>query len=124
MVFVGVLAAVAVILAASRGSGDVPAALRLAFRTLLLGGIPSYILMRGAAEWIASEEDVDEDAAWIGIGYIVTDAGLLILIALTVLAGLASRRAARGGEPSKTCAAARPATRLLARWARSRARET
>jgi hypothetical protein len=109
MVFVGVLAAVAVILVASRGSGDAPGALRLAFRTLLLGAIPSYIVMRGAAEWIASEEDVDEDAAWIGIGYIVTDAGLLILIALTTLAGLASRRAARGGEPRGLV---RPATAL------------
>lgn len=109
MVFVGVLAAVVVILVASRRSEDRPGALRLAFSTLLVGAIPSYIVMRGSAEWIASEEDVPDDATWIGIGYIVTDAGLLILIALTVLAGLASRRAARGGEPGGLV---RPATVL------------
>jgi hypothetical protein len=111
MVFVGVLAALLVILVASRGSADRPGALRLAFRTLMLGAIPSYVVMRGTAEWIASEEDVPEDATWIGIGYIVTDAGLLILIALTTLAGLASRRAARGDEPRGLV---RPATALTA----------
>jgi hypothetical protein len=108
MVFVGVLAAVVVVLAASR-SGDRAAALRLAFRTLLIGGIPSYILMRGAAEWVASEEDVPDDVTWIDIGYMVTDIGLLVLIVVTVLAGLAARRARRGGEPGGLV---RPATAL------------
>ena len=42
----------------------------------------------------------DDDPAWIDIGYMVTDVGLLMLIAITVLAGLASRRAKRGDEPS------------------------
>ena len=66
--------------------------------------------MRGAAEWIASEENVDEDAAWIGIGYIVTDLGLLVLIVVTVLAGLGKRRADRGTkEPGRLI---RPATAL------------
>ena len=85
MVFVGLLAAVAVILVPRCAGDDRAAALRLAFRTLLIGAIPSYIVMRGAAEWVASEENVDEDAAWIGIGYIVTDVGLLLLIVVTVL---------------------------------------
>ncbi len=99
MVLVALLAGVIVVLAvARRGGGDQPGALRFAFRTLLLGAVPAYIVMRVGAEWIASEEDVPEDATWIGIGYIVTDAGLLILIAITVLAGMASRRAKRGGR--------------------------
>ena len=89
-------------LAALRTTGA--AALRLAFRTLLIGALPSYIVMRGAAEWVASEENVDEDAAWIGIGYIVTDMGLLLLIAVTVLVGspgAGSRAAPR--SPAGSC---------------------
>jgi hypothetical protein len=109
MVFVGLLAAVAVVLVVALRGNDRPAALRLAFRTLLIGAIPAYVVMRGAAEWIASKEDVPDDLAWINIGYMVTDGGLLLLIIVTVLAGLASRRAARGGEPRGLV---RPATAL------------
>jgi hypothetical protein len=98
MVFVGLLAAVVVLLVAAQRGNDPAAALRLAFRTLLMGAIPAYIVMRGAAEWIASEEDVPDDVTWINIGYMVTDIGLLVLIAVTVLAGLAARRARRGGS--------------------------
>jgi hypothetical protein len=98
MVFVGLLAAVVVLLVAAQRGQDPAAALRLAFRTLLIGAIPAYVVMRGAAEWIASEEDVPDDVTWINIGYMVTDVGLLVLIAVTVLAGLAARRARRGGS--------------------------
>jgi hypothetical protein len=65
--------------------------------------------MRGAAEWVASEEDVPDDVTWINIGYMVTDIGLLVLIAVTVLTGLAGRRARRGDEPGGLV---RPATAL------------
>ena len=67
-----------------------------------LAAIPAYLLMRVGAEWIASKENVSEDdpPAWIDVGYLVSDVGLLILIVMTVLAGLAVRRAGRGGEPA------------------------
>ena len=50
--------------------------------------------MRGAAEWIYSKEGFsgDNDPGWIGIGYITSDLGLLLIIISTVLAGLAARR--------------------------------
>jgi hypothetical protein len=95
MVMVGALAAVLVVLAVAK-RGD-RAALRLAFRTLLYGASPAYIVMRVGAEWSASEANVDEDATWVGIGYMVADGGLLLLIVATVLAGLASRRGTAGG---------------------------
>jgi hypothetical protein len=95
MVMVGALAAVVVVLAVAK-RGD-PGALRLAFRTLLIGAIPAYIVMRVGAEWAASEANVDEDATWVGIGYMVADGGLLLLIIATVLAGLAGRRENAGG---------------------------
>jgi hypothetical protein len=103
---VAVLAAAAVVLTVSLRADDRTAAVRFAFRTLLIGAIPSYLVMRVGAEWIASKEHLeDSDASWIGIGYSVADGGLLLLIVMTTLAGLAVRRARRGGEP-----------RMLVRW--------
>ena len=92
MVLVGALITAVAALVASRTSRPAPMK-RVAFRTLLLAALPGYILMRGAAEWIFSEENLDDEAAWIGIGYIVSDLGLLLLIIATVLAGISSRRA-------------------------------
>jgi hypothetical protein len=100
MVLVGLLAAAVVVLVVSRREDDRTASVRLAFRTLLIGAIPAYLVMRVGAEWIASKEHLeDSDASWIGIGYGVADMGLLLLIVLNVLAGLAYRRARRGGTP-------------------------
>jgi hypothetical protein len=100
MTLVSLLAVAAVVLAASRGAEDRTAAVRLAFRTLLIGAIPAYLVMRIGAEWIASKEHLaDSNVSWIGIGHGVSDAGLLVLIVLNVLAGIAYRRARRGGEP-------------------------
>jgi hypothetical protein len=101
MVLVALLAVAAVVLSATLRSDDRAAALRLAFRTLLIGGIPAYLVMRVSAEWVASKENLeDADFAWINIGYSVADGGLLVLIVMTVLAGLASRRAQRGDARS------------------------
>lgn len=65
---------------------------RIAFRSLLIVGLPAYILMRVGGEWIYSKEfgDTDDDPAWIGIGYIVADLGLLVFVIALVLAGIAS----------------------------------
>jgi heme A synthase len=101
MVLVALLATAAVVLSVALRSDDRAAALRLAFRTLLIGAIPSYLVMRVGAEWVLSEEDLgDADFAWIDIGYMVADTGLLVLIVMTVLTGIASRRARRGETPS------------------------
>jgi hypothetical protein len=100
-VLVGVLAASAVLLIVSLRADDRVAAVRFAFRTILIGAIPAYLVMRIGAEWIADKENLtDSEAAWIGIGYSTADGGLLLLIITTVLAGLAARRARRGGEPT------------------------
>jgi hypothetical protein len=101
MVLVALLAVAAVVLAASRSAGgDRTAAVRLAFRTLLIGAIPAYLVMRIGAAWIADKENLtDSKASWINIGFSVADGGLLVLIVLNVLAGLAYRRARRGGQP-------------------------
>ncbi len=105
--FVHVLGAVAlvgtlvVVLASSAGAaraGDGAALLsRLSFRTLLIGVLPSYIVMRVGAEWVASEEAVDDEWAWIGIGYITADLGALLIIISIVLSIIGLRRTRRGG---------------------------
>jgi hypothetical protein len=95
MVMVGALVTAAGYLFAARRDGSLEAA-RVGFRSLLYAALPSFLVMRVGAEWIADEEGVaDSDAAWIGIGYIGSDLGGLLLIISTVAAGLALRRARR-----------------------------
>jgi hypothetical protein len=77
--------------AVRRGEGSAALA-RLSFRSLLLGVLPSYIVMRGGAEWIADEEAVG-DPTWVGIGYATADGGLLLTL---IAIGLAWRAARRG----------------------------
>ena len=74
--------------------------LRLGYRALLLGVLPGWIVMRGAAEWIASKEhvnDLDPEPAWVGIGYSTAEPMLLLIIIATVCSGLAVRRQQQGG---------------------------
>jgi hypothetical protein len=100
MTLVGALVLVVVSLASARGS-DSAAALRLAYRSLLLGVIPGWIVMRASAQWIASKEgldDLDEPPAWVDIGFITSEPTFLLLIVATVCAGIAARRARQGGR--------------------------
>ena len=95
MVLVGALVTVVTALLLVWRGGDAPRQAfltRFAFRSLLLAVIPSYIVMRIGAQWIESREDVDDEAAWIGIGYVTADIGALLIIVATVLAGIAVRR--------------------------------
>jgi hypothetical protein len=98
MLLVGtLLAAVAAVVLARSDRGA--ALQRIAFRALLAGAIPAFLVMRVGAEWVKSKEHASDDATWIGIGYGVSDLSLLLLIVATVLAGFALRRANRGDGP-------------------------
>lgn len=75
---------------------------RMSFRALLFGALPGWIVMRISAEWIYRKEGwdevADEDApAWLDVGFITTDVGLLLLLLALILAGLGARRVRRGG---------------------------
>lgn len=95
MVMVGALVTAAFYLFVARRDGSLVAA-RVGFRSLLYAALPSFLVMRAGAQWIADEQGVaDSDAAWIGIGYIASDLGALLLIVSTVAAGLALRRSRR-----------------------------
>jgi hypothetical protein len=104
----GAMALVASLVVASyairiaRERGDQPAA-QFAFRTLWRFTLPAYIVMRVGAEWIASKEHLeDSNDAWIGIGFTVSDLGLLLLLVGILLTGLMARRAKQGRSVAAT----------------------
>jgi hypothetical protein len=99
MALVGALVLVVVSLASARGADAAPG-LRLGYRSLVLVAIPAWIVMRVGAQWIASKEGVDEGEVpeWVDIGFITSEPTLLLLIAATVCAGIAARRAREGGR--------------------------
>ncbi len=77
---------------------DNPTLARLAFRTLLFGAIPSWIMMRLGGGWIESREGFgDESPGWLQIGFIVAEPGLLLLLIAALLSGLGLRRARKSG---------------------------
>ena len=120
MLLVGTLLVVALALLGMRRRepADAQALTRFGLRTLLLGVVPSYILMRVGAQWTEAAEDLPEaveDSAWIGIGYITADAGVLLILISIVLAviGLRRLRAADGGGAGAARAVGVIATLLL-----------
>jgi uncharacterized membrane protein len=66
---------------------------RFGLKTLLLGVLPSYILMRVGAQWTESEQNYPDDfeATWIDIGYITADIGALLVLISAILAGIGLR---------------------------------
>jgi hypothetical protein len=97
MALVGSLALVATSIAADN--------LRLGFRVLWTAVIPSWIVMRVAAQWIASKEhvdDIDPTPSWVDIGYSTSEGSFLLLIIATICAGIAARRARGGGLRTAT----------------------
>ena len=96
MILVGGLLTGASFLAFSRG--DVRS-LRLGYWTLLAVALPGYVVMRIGAQWIYSREGwdkLDDDPAWIGIGYVVADVGALFVLIALILGGIGVRRLGDG----------------------------
>jgi uncharacterized membrane protein len=96
MALVGALVLAATYLVpAWRGGAVEP--LRNGFRTLLYAALPSFLVLRISAEWLADEEgyaDLPDEAIpdWIDLGYIISDAGGLFLIIALIVSGVAVRR--------------------------------
>jgi uncharacterized membrane protein len=64
---------------------------RVAQRTFMLGIVPAYLVMRIAAQWIDSKEFPNGDEpGWVGVGFIVSDLGVILLLIVAIL--LAVRR--------------------------------
>ena len=93
MILVGGLLTGASSLAFARG--DVKF-LRLGYWSLLAVSLPGWILMRLGAQWIASKEGWTAKGVpsptWLDIGFLLADAGGLILLVSLVVGGVGVRR--------------------------------
>lgn len=99
MLLVGTLFAVALATVLAWRRQDNAAGLtRFSLRTLLIGVLPAYILMRVGAQWTESKENFpdDFDPAWLGIGYITADAGALLVLISVILSALGLRKLRSG----------------------------
>jgi hypothetical protein len=91
-VLFGTVATVAIAGFASRSHAGYEQLLaRVAQRTFLLGIVPAYVLMRVGAQWINSKEFPNGgEPGWVGVGFGVSDAGVILLLIVGIL--LAVRR--------------------------------
>ena len=106
MALVASITVVAVVFVQGWRTADTAAATalqRFGARTLLFATLPSYLLMRIAAEWALSRENLsNSNASWIGIGFAVADFGGLLLLIAIIIANIGARRSRDGGMSTLT----------------------
>jgi hypothetical protein len=83
-------------IAALRQRESAPLLSRLAFRSTLGLVVPAWILMRVGAQLIVDKEFPKNAPGWVDVGFAVSEPGLVVLLALAILAGLAARRGGTG----------------------------
>jgi hypothetical protein len=98
MILVGGLVAGASALAFARGDAKI---LRLGFWSLMLVSFPGGVVMRLGAQWIYSKEGWDNVPdnlvpRWLNIGYVLADAGGLVLVITLIIGGIGVRRLQAG----------------------------
>jgi hypothetical protein len=95
MILVGGLVTATSALAFARGDVRL---LRLGYWALLAVSLPGYVIMRIGAQWVASKgwDDVDPAPRWLDIGYLVADAGALLMIIALVVGGIGMRQLRQG----------------------------
>ena len=102
MVMVGALVLAASALFLAWRDSDA-ALVRLGYRSLLIGALPAWLVMRAGGEWIASKEGWTAEGVptptWLGIGFVLADAGGLILLISLIAGGVGVRRL-RAGQGS------------------------
>jgi len=99
MVLVGGLVTCVVAIVLSRGDARL---LRIGWISLLVLGLPGWIAMRAGAEWIYSKEGwgdlpSSDEPAWLGIGYITSELGGVLLLAALICGWIGVRRLRDGG---------------------------
>jgi hypothetical protein len=88
MALVGAVFAVIVVTGAAWRRPDSAALRRVAWIAIVAVAVPAFVVMRGGAAWIYSKEGWSghNDPTWLGIGFGVADAGLIVLIASALVA--------------------------------------
>jgi hypothetical protein len=61
-------------------------------RTLLLAVFPSWLLMRLGGAWEDSRSSIGDGKGWLAVGYLVGDAGFVLLIVAMILGAVAARK--------------------------------
>ncbi|MDQ2982011.1 MAG: hypothetical protein M3R26_06800 [Actinomycetota bacterium] len=93
MILFGGTATVAIVGFAGRTRSEHAALLaRVALKTFLFAVVPGWIAMRVGGGWIVSKEFPKNAPGWVGVGFIVSEPGALLLIALGILAWGSVRR--------------------------------
>jgi hypothetical protein len=122
MLLVGAVATAVVALLAAPATPAPDRMRSVGFRSLLFVAIPAWFVMAIGAEWIYEKEfdDVDEDPAWIGVGFVTREAGGLLLLIATICAGIASRKSKSSlAKASAIIVAIALAAWIVAIWAMS-----
>ncbi len=94
-VLFGATATIAIAGYASRRSpGNSALLARVVVGTWLLGILPAFILMRAGAALIVDKEFPDgaDTPGWVGVGFIVSEPGALLLIIVGILAWISIRK--------------------------------
>lgn len=122
MVLVGAVTAAVVTQLAPVGPARAETLRRFSFLTLLLVGIPAYVVMFAGSAWVYSKgyDDLPDEPTWIGIGFATREGGGLLLLIATVCAGIASWKSKSGlARASGIVAAIALAGWIVAIWAMS-----
>lgn len=96
MILVGGILAGASALAFARGNIRL---LRLGYYSLLVVGLPGWVVMFVGAEWIYRKEGLHHesiDSAWVLTGFLVAEVGGVLLLVTLILGGIGVRRLRRG----------------------------
>jgi hypothetical protein len=82
MTLVGALLAVVLVSAVAWRRPDLAVLRRAAWSGLIVVALPASLVMRLAGQWIYSKEGFsgNDDPTWLGVGFGVADAGLLLLL--------------------------------------------
>lgn len=95
MLLVGTLLAIAfATILGWRAPERAPGLGRFGLKTLLVGVLPAYVVMRVGAQWTEAEQSYPEgsEPGWLDVGYVTADAGALLILISIVLAVIGLRR--------------------------------
>ena len=90
---------------------------RLSYKTLLAVALPAWFVMRIGAQWVYSEEHLDElneDPTWVVIGFVTAEPGGLLLLIALILGGIGLWRSRSGSGAGLLKASGVIATLLVA----------